>query len=90
VYAGLVRSESKECPACGGAGGRSIGRDNPGWDIETYECLQCGGSGSIRATNTTEAAAPALRVGPGIAKTTPAPRVADDTSIGNEKWSSGR
>ena len=45
------------CPACGGAGGGPIGRAGAGWDIESYECVRCGGEGWVTAASEAEHAA---------------------------------
>jgi hypothetical protein len=36
-----------ECPACGGAGGGPFGRAGSAWDVETYECPRCEGTGRV-------------------------------------------
>jgi hypothetical protein len=69
--------QREECPACGGSGGGPFGRANSGWDIETYECPRCEGWGYIRAVVAVEEEPPAA-ARPGIAKTAPGSRVAEE------------
>jgi len=35
------------CPACGGSGGGPFGRLGSAWDVETYECPRCHGTGVV-------------------------------------------
>jgi hypothetical protein len=63
----------EECPACGGAGGGPFGRAGSGWDVETYECPRCQGSGYVSVVAESAGRAPSVR--PGIVKATPATRV---------------
>lgn len=62
--------DREECPACSGTGGAPLERVQAGWDIESYECLRCGGAGTVAVV----AVAPAR---PGIAKTS-SPRHAEE------------
>jgi hypothetical protein len=55
--------DREECPACSGTGGAPLEGVQQGWDIESYECVRCGGAGVVAVAT----AAPAR---PGIAKTT--------------------
>ena len=64
--------ERHPCPACGGAGGGPIGRANSAWDIESYECPRCEGSGFVIESEIETA--PVAR--PGIVKATPVPVIA--------------
>lgn len=58
------------CPACGGAGGGPFGRAGAGWDLETYECVRCQGSGVVLVRDEEARAAR-----PGVAKARPDARV---------------
>ncbi len=60
-------SDREVCSGCGGEGGRPLGPSNPGWDIETYECIRCGGSGYLRAADEKDAAT-SVAARPGLAK----------------------
>jgi hypothetical protein len=73
----------EECPVCGGSGGAPVGWANPGWDVETYECVGCGGAGCVQDAAPVSEGAPMSR--PGIAKTSPAPAVVE-----RKKQTSGR
>ena len=53
-----------ECPACGGAGGGPFGRAGSAWDVETYECPRCEGTGRVSLPTTAVTAGAA-----GLAKT---------------------
>jgi Zn-finger nucleic acid-binding protein len=36
-----------ECPSCGGGGGGPFGRRGSAWDVETYTCPRCQGTGVV-------------------------------------------
>jgi hypothetical protein len=42
-----MNGDEVECPACGGAGGGPFGRAGSAWDVETYECPRCEGTGRV-------------------------------------------
>ncbi len=42
-----MNGDEVECPACGGAGGGPFGRAGSAWDVETYECPRCEGTGHV-------------------------------------------
>ena len=83
------------CAACGGAGGGPFGRANSGWDIETYECPRCFGTGYALTADETEraramqAAAQVAQVvtaaKPGVAKTQPPPAAAPKRAASDNK-----
>ncbi len=64
--------DRETCPACGGSGGGPFGRAGSAWDVETYECIRCGGWGYLQAASEIDEAPPAVSR-PGIAKATPVP-----------------
>ena len=66
----MAPTDREECPACGGSGGGPFGRAGSAWDVETYECIRCGGWGYLRAAAEIDEAPPAV-ARPGIAKTSP-------------------
>ena len=68
----MATIDKQTCPACGGAGGGPIGRAGAGWDIESYECLRCGGNGWVSARDEAEREAiAASSPRPGIVKAQP-------------------
>jgi hypothetical protein len=66
----MIPPDRETCPACGGSGGGPFGRAGSAWDVETYECVRCGGWGYIREASEVDEAPPAV-VRPGIAKASP-------------------
>jgi hypothetical protein len=66
----MAPPDKKECPACGGSGGGPFGRAGSAWDVETYECIRCGGWGYLRGDVEIDEPLPAV-ARPGIAKTAP-------------------
>jgi hypothetical protein len=66
----MTPTDRETCPACGGSGGGPFGRAGSAWDVETYECIRCGGWGYLRAGAQIDEAPPAV-ARPGIAKTAP-------------------
>jgi hypothetical protein len=39
--------EASECPACGGSGGGPFGPPGSAWDVESYVCPRCKGTGLL-------------------------------------------
>ena len=58
-----------------GSGGGPFGRAGSAWDVETYECVRCGGRGYLVPGAEAELAKSAPR--PGIVKAAP-PRVGQE------------
>ena len=83
-----MATEREPCPACGGAGGGPFGRAGSAWDIESYECLRCGGWGYIREAEAAVDDGPPAVARPGIAKVTPE-RVAPEKAVPGVKRKSG-
>ncbi len=83
-----VERERECCPACGGAGGGPFGRAHSGWDIETYECPRCFGTGFVLTGEETERARAmqaARDARPGVAKTQPTPEMAPKRAASDSK-----
>ena len=82
------------CPACGGGGGGPFGRAGSPWDVETYECPRCRGSGVVSGVD--PALARPLAKGAskppsvvverrGVVSTRPAPRRAPSGTGGQDE-----
>jgi hypothetical protein len=68
----MIPPDCEECPACGGSGGGPFGRAGSAWDVETYECIRCGGRGYVKIGEVVAPSERAVAVArPGIAKTSP-------------------
>lgn len=74
----MISGERVECPACGGAGGGPFGRAGSAWDVESYECPRCEGTGRVALTVTTIQAIPTTATG--LAKTTADPARRPETA----------
>jgi hypothetical protein len=85
----MTPTDKEECPACGGSGGGPFGRAGSAWDVETYECIRCGGWGYLRASAVVEDAPP-VTAKPGIAKASPE-RTAEESrrAVGSQRRGPG-
>jgi hypothetical protein len=84
-----MSDETTTCPACGGSGGGPFGRPGSAWDVETYVCPRCRGTGQVAMTPAVarplaKSAAPETVAveHPGIAHTRPTARKKKRTSSG--------
>jgi hypothetical protein len=81
----MIPPDREPCPACGGAGGGPFGRANSAWDVESYECVRCGGWGYIREAEVPVDAEPPAVARPGLAKTAPDRAPADEADKSKRK-----
>lgn len=72
-----MSDDTASCPSCGGSGGGPFGRPGSAWDVETYVCARCAGTGRLALTLTAarpiakSPAEPTSTERPGIAVTRP-------------------